>query len=278
MNNKKEVFVKDVLGSRKKYHEIINDHSFTDNEKDILLQASVNIHKSKTNKILIDKAYDILISKSIESTIKNKSSTMDFSILKYLLIGAFLFMVFYLTTFNDPEKAKKAEESKQMNEIGHIVGQGFLKTKGGLVRTCSGNKVYLEEYNENSFAKLQYGLLQKNKDFKKLKNFFEMIEYGYLHNPNPTSKNKKYVTDIKDKLSKLEQEIFDDNKKINRQRDNVFESICDAQGNFEFKKVKLGQYTISTVVQWYVGDEKQGGFIEKIFIVKDGKNRFMITE
>ena len=54
--------------------------------------------------------------------------------------------------------------------------------------------------------------------------------------------------------------------------------VYDAQGNYEFPKVELGKYYITTVVEWYVGNEQQGGVVNKIINVQEGHNKVMLTE
>jgi len=70
-NNKKIEFVKDTLGTRQAYHEIITKYGFTDSEKSILLQATANIMHSNIDKLLMYEAYEIL-----NSTIQNKIATL----------------------------------------------------------------------------------------------------------------------------------------------------------------------------------------------------------
>lgn len=55
----------DIIGTRKNYHELLQHNSFTDSEKEILLNASVNAHNSNPNKLLIENAYNILVTKSL---------------------------------------------------------------------------------------------------------------------------------------------------------------------------------------------------------------------
>ena len=55
--------IKDIIGTREDYHELLQYNSFTDSEKEILLNASVNAYNTNPNKPLIDKAYNILVRK-----------------------------------------------------------------------------------------------------------------------------------------------------------------------------------------------------------------------
>ena len=73
-NDKKIQFVKDTLASRQNYHELLLNHSFTDSEKDILLQATVNIMHSSPDKFLIYEAYEILAAKSFKESTKDTTN------------------------------------------------------------------------------------------------------------------------------------------------------------------------------------------------------------
>ena len=66
-------------------------------------------------------------------------------------------MLFYLYNFNDTNKQDEA-----IVKLGDITGQGFLRTKGGSVRTCAGNSVYIEKSNPNGFI-IQSEILQEKK-------------------------------------------------------------------------------------------------------------------
>ncbi len=72
--NEKIQFIKDTLSTRQDYHKIISNHSFTSSEKDILLQATVNIMHSSPDKFLIYEAYEILAAKSLEESTSNNAS------------------------------------------------------------------------------------------------------------------------------------------------------------------------------------------------------------
>ena len=305
--------IKDVLSTRKNYHNIITNHDFTDSEKDILLRASANINHSKVDKLLINQAYDILISKSIIqttlSTPKSNKSPMNLSLLKYLLIGAFLFMLFYLTNFEEQKKEEIPQQEVPIVKLGDISGQGFLRTKGGSVRTCAGNSVYIEKSNPNGFI-IQSEVLQEKKrnltyfesklrsekyslgyDEKRLKDYNSEISSNQASIIKKMYKGmaadkKVEISESKKTISKLEKYVLDWNKEVLNQqtivdnsiKDNIQKTMCDAQGNYEFKKVEVGKYYITTVVEWYVGEDKQGGIVSKIINVNKGKNKIMITE
>ena len=196
---------------------------------------------------------------------------------------------------------------------GDITGQGFLKTKGGSVRTCAGNSVYMEKSNPNGFLVLNESLENKKESIKSTqlsldfyernlaKQIDELKRYSspayfntYISNTEEgilaykksiirskeiNSKDKVIINKHKEHILLQNIELTELEEKIkNSIQDNILETMCDAQGNYTFSKVALGKYYIRTVVQWYVGDERQGGIISKTINVKEGKNRIMLTE
>ena len=74
-DNEKVKFIKNTIGSREKYHEIITKYTFTDSEKDILLQATANIMHSNIDKLLIYEAYELLVPKIQDSSLDKKIPT-----------------------------------------------------------------------------------------------------------------------------------------------------------------------------------------------------------
>ncbi len=314
-NDKKIQFVKDTLGTRQKYHEVITYHDFSDSEKNILLQAVANIHHNEIDESLIFNAYDILVSKSIENTFGRKKSTKKSPLLKYFLIIGFVIVVFYILTPNEFQGANKVEVSKRdvlkqdtaVVKFGKIRGQGFLRTKGGSIRTCAGNEVYIERNNPNGLLYLSERLQNKKDHLDYLEeslvtykswlnhseNMLKSHESSLRMFPSQSTYYKEQVSYYKERVIKDKQRISEQKKKIspakkvvqeyetkveNSVKDNILKTICDAQGNYSFPKVELGKYYIRTVVQWYVGDEKQGGIISKTITIQEGENTVMLTE
>ncbi len=315
-DNKIIQFVKDALGTRKKYHDLISSHDFTDFEKDILLQASANINNSNIDTSLLNAAYNILISKSIQDNTPKKNYMVDLSLLKYLLIIGFLFALFYIIILKEPDVAKKSDLSKQENvspkqisvvKVGDITGQGFLRTQGGSIRTCAGNEVYIERSNPNGLLYLSEILQNKKDHLVSLEKSLDTYKGWLIHSENMLKTNehslrmfphnsafyKDQVSYYKERVNEDKQRISEQKKEIsaakkvlqeyeakveNSIKDNILKTMCDAQGNYSFPKLKVGKYYIRTVVQWYVGDEKQGGIISKIITIKEGKNKIMLTE
>lgn len=137
-----------------------------------------------------------------------------------------------------------------------ISGQGFLKTKGGDVKTCAGNSVYLNIAGNQDDYVLAYSLYKSSIKIQKL-----MEKINNINNVEDSE-------EVKIKRNKLN----------NISKSKYYETQCDAQGNFKFKNIKNGTYNIGTTVEWYVGYEKQGGFIHKEITIKGNQNSVFITE
>lgn len=149
-----------------------------------------------------------------------------------------------------------------------IIGQAFLKTKGGDIKTCAGNEVYLEL---SSGSKWLHTLIMSERA-KRL-----AYSAAYL-----SELNEKLGKDNTDTLADMHR-FTDDYKKyslehIKANKKSVFTTLCDAQGNFEFKNIKNGKYLIATKVEWEVGDETQGGLIDKILDINQKKQKVILTE
>lgn len=108
-----------------------------------------------------------------------------------------------------------------------ISGQGFMKTRGGEVRTCAGNSVVLVP--QNAYTSEMSMILRQRKQ------------------PIHTSEYKKYRR----------------------------ETICDASGNFSFKELPAGKWTISVLVNWEAPSQygllAQGGYLSKNVETATGK-------
>jgi len=162
-----------------------------------------------------------------------------------------------------------------------ISGQGFLKTRSGDVKTCSGNKVYLEKYNDK-----QKGYILNLSDLshlsklllvnKRLEENIDKAESLHLTHRSPTTKKaaSESIKTQENKLKEIEKQISSFDKK------HIKETTCDTQGNFEFYDIPPGKYIIGTTVEWMVGDEEHGGFINVTFELpkKQNEMRILITD
>ena len=110
-DNEKVQFVEEILSTREAYHEIITKYSFTDSEKDILLQATANIMHSNIDKLLIYEAYEILAPKiqddiatpKIQHRISIHKKQNGISKLLLSLVAGLIIMVFFLTQYHSIE-------------------------------------------------------------------------------------------------------------------------------------------------------------------------------
>ncbi len=76
--NEKLETLKELLGSREAYMESVQMLELEGEEKEIFLRASVELKKKKPNPEIIDKAYDILVSKSFqEEDIENETEAVS---------------------------------------------------------------------------------------------------------------------------------------------------------------------------------------------------------
>lgn len=162
-----------------------------------------------------------------------------------------------------------------------ISGQGFLKTRDGDVKTCSGNKVYLEKYNDKQKGYIMnlhdYNHLQKMLLVnKRLEENINEAESLHITHRSPTTKKaaRESIEAQENKLKEIEKQISSFDKK------HIKETTCDAQGNFEFYDIAPGKYRVGTTVEWMVGDEKHGGFIDVTFELpkKQNKMRILLTD
>lgn len=143
-----------------------------------------------------------------------------------------------------------------------INGQGFLKTQGGSIKTCAGSPVYLDKFYEDESPKsFVYQLALALQQEKTLQAKMKVL--GGTRND--------FQTETQD-IDQTKQLLNHIGKK------NIVETMCDAQGNFEFYDIKPGKYRIGTTVEWFVGNEQQGGFLMKVINVNKNRNKVFITE
>ncbi len=138
-----------------------------------------------------------------------------------------------------------------------INGQSFLKTNDGRVVTCAGETVYLDINSTGAILKYASSL----------------STLGYMKVVQQSLRlkgNNKEVTKI-GKNIQLEKTKLENSKDLLEtlsSEGKILTTICDAQGNFIFKNVPKGYYSIATTVEWKVGNEKQGGFLMKSVDIK----------
>ncbi|OCL87808.1 hypothetical protein AAX26_00901 [Aliarcobacter thereius] len=143
-----------------------------------------------------------------------------------------------------------------------LKGEAFLKTQGGSIMTCAGEKVYINK---------KYKLEKQGNETQINPNDF-VTNYDYLLVLHKTALieaqlgYKESVSRVLEKSSK----VVDVIKNIPKSKYTV--THCDRNGNFEFTNLEKGSYVVGTTVEWVVAGEKQGGFLKKeITINKDSK-------
>lgn len=148
-----------------------------------------------------------------------------------------------------------------------ITGQGFLKTRGGHVKTCAGNEVYLESSSNHWLRHLINYELTRD------------IVASQERNVMLKKKLGEDYSELQKELNLRSEEAINYYRlHLNANKQSVIGTICDAQGNFEFKNIKNGEYYLATRVEWEVSDEKQGGLVYKLVEVKQKKQKVFLTE
>lgn len=138
-----------------------------------------------------------------------------------------------------------AAEAKKLMEPGKnkIVGSALMRQQGGGVVTCAGNRVTLFPalaYTEERMAHM-FGSGQKG--------FAPTVGYSgpVRFEPDPP----EFTTALR-------------------------ESLCDAQGMFEFDAVAEGDFYVSTSVKWSVGYARQGGVLLQRVKVAGGETKKIV--
>lgn len=110
--------------------------------------------------------------------------------------------------------------------IAGFMGQAFLKTQGGDVKTCAGNEIYLEPDRPNDWVSSL------------------LLSDSFLSTANSAaglSDMKKRAgldtTDIKEETETLTAQWK--RNYFTRVKKNVLVTACDSQGNFEFNNIKM---------------------------------------
>lgn len=130
-----------------------------------------------------------------------------------------------------------SEEAFRLTKEGNntIKGNAFMRQKGGGVVTCAGQTVYLVPATE--YARQRFLAL------------YDTIESGV----NAARKNYRFVPDPPEYYS------------IART------TKCDSQGNFSFERTADGEFFITVLVSWSVGNSAQGGNMMHRVSVRGGQ-------
>lgn len=148
-----------------------------------------------------------------------------------------------ISPFNPNEVAWIKKEG-----VGTVTGQAFLKTRGGDVKTCAGNKVIL--------------IPSSNYAVERIRLLYGTGDKGISYNLQTSSGEYLPVSDP------LYQEY-------------TLQTYCDASGNFEFDNLPDGIYYINTSVFWETGAKykgTQGGYLmQRVAINGGSSNKYIIA-
>lgn len=197
--------------------------------------------------------------------------------------------------FSLPANAAKTKSSVVNTTA--IEGQGFLKTKGGDVKTCAGEIVSV--YTKNDYQNLvQYKnyekMILKIAIYRKeaesfgryrarkanLPEYKNLSEYIKILNEQYPELDLKRTYQLDFFIADLQKVIDFESKKLDELGGKPkvsYESQCDAYGNFGLKNIPFGNYGIVTRVSWTNGESIQGGEVGKEIIVDEKLQKIFIT-
>lgn len=132
------------------------------------------------------------------------------------------------------------DEVAYINRSGaaEIEGQAFFRQRGGGVVTCAGEEVLLIPAGEYATQRMSqiYGNVQGGS--------ISAMQGASQENADP-----RYLSMVR-------------------------KSVCDAEGDFEFKNVANGDYYVATKVLWTVGDSfiPEGGALTQRVSIRGGRS------
>lgn len=175
-----------------------------------------------------------------------------------------------------------------------IEGQGFLKTRGGDVKTCSGESVFLyklDDYLKLGEEKIKISTLERyRRHGESYEKTGSISDHFYSKIVNDIENLQKLYPQLNIR-STYQKDTF--NEDIDKAKifvtasGPVLETMCDASGNFIIKNVPFGMYGIVTKVTWdrvetgnrYISPYTitEGGKIGKAINVNDNLQKVFIT-
>lgn len=165
---------------------------------------------------------------------------------KLFVLGLPVFLAGCIATPTVIEISSEFDSMAAQSQIepgkGYISGTAFMRQRGGGVVTCAGNNVTLVPSTAYARERL-----------------------AHIYQSTPTS-DKTSVRDVRESIINPQQFM----PSPIAYKNLVKETICDAQGNFEFTDIKDGDYFIVTSVYWET-PSPQGGVLAKSVNVKSGK-------
>lgn len=160
-----------------------------------------------------------------------------------VLVGCAAKTVTLKSTFNEAQ-------AKQLLSNGNnqITGSAFVRQNGGNVVTCAGQTVNL--IPSTDFTKERMGYIYNSTE----KGFVPFNMFNELPVPKFANEPSNY-------------------KSYSRQ------TVCDAQGNFNFDKLANGDFYIVSIVRWDIGNAsmdfgaRQGGALMQKVSVSNGETK-----
>lgn len=165
----------------------------------------------------------------------------------FIVVGCAQQQNYHYEVAREPRVEWPVNEYEKLNKTGTniVSGQGFLKTIGGDVKTCSGNKVFLSPVTSYS------------------KQFVDAIIYK-KHGKAPIVLEPEYP----------DSRIYLFLKEV----------TADADGRFKFYDVPDGMYYLYTMVKWSAATglqgslSQQGGWVIKsITVNSNNRNEYILT-
>ncbi|WP_148077253.1 hypothetical protein [Comamonas sp. BIGb0124] len=143
-----------------------------------------------------------------------------------------------------------AEATRSQLETGTatVSGTAFLRQNGGGVVTCAGSPVHL--FPATPYAK-------------------ERIEKTYIGGPSIST--PRYVQSFG---NSNDYTVYPDPPEFARLKKST---LCDAQGNFEFKNLKPGLYYLATKVEWHVTTVQGGELLALVDVQSNDQPRLILT-
>ena len=197
----------------------------------------------------------------------------------------------YLENNEREEKLQKLEKSlkngsyskKRLQELEKSFKNGSLDTSGSIFikkqleqaesSNNTSNISYWKKRLENSPSGDPIKFKQQIEQAKERREkHLEEIRKLKVEKEKEESKESKKLLIVKKDISKLEEQL------ANTKKENTKETMCNSQGQFSFTGLSPDHYYISTTVEWFVGDKKQGGIVTKIVILNEGENKVFITK
>lgn len=162
-----------------------------------------------------------------------------------------------------------------------ISGQAFVKTEDGRIITCAGEKVYIgKEGVLDKVVNLNMGLIttEAQYSFEKAMVEFQRVS-GQPIDKKKLNKQNSELLKINNELSNIFIPLNIDPSDL-----NVTTTICDAQGNFEFRNLEVSNgneyYIIISVIKWKENGESKKRILSGFESVKtkDEKLKVIITK